>query len=164
MTVCADEKVLRFQVAVNDILLVQMVEDEDEVRDVEASNVGGEATGSAEMREQLAALDKLEEHVQVRLVLKSTEAVSEGKVSRQGQVRCCAKARKHAQVDDERVVHVREGAPLRIDMLDLPEPDDRTLLEDLERKVERLWLVRATRRHAKANQDDSAESAGASKE
>lgn len=76
MTVCADEKVLRFQIAVNDILLVQVVEHEDEIRDVEASDVGGEAAGSAEMREQLASLDKLEEHVQVRLVLKSAEAVS----------------------------------------------------------------------------------------
>ena len=74
-----------------------------------------------------------------------------------------AKPRKHAQVDDERVLHMREGAPLRIDMLDLPEPDDRTLFENLERKVERLRLVRATRRHAKANQDDSAESTGASR-
>lgn len=49
-------------------------------------------------------------------------------------------------------------------MFDLPESDDRALFEDLEGEVERLWLMRATRRHAKANQDDSAESAGPERE
>lgn len=70
----ADEKVLRLEIAVNDILLVQVIEDEDQVRNVEASDVGREAAGAAEVRKEFAALDKLEEHVQVRLVLKGAEA------------------------------------------------------------------------------------------
>lgn len=40
VAVCANEEVLRFQVAVYDILLVQVVEHEDKVRDVEACDIG----------------------------------------------------------------------------------------------------------------------------
>ena len=159
MTVCADEKVLRFQVAVNDILLVQVVEHEDEVGDVEASDVGGDARTARLPGQTRGACTGSPRPEKCRSCLARVGTL----VNQAGRKILSAKARQHAQVDDEWVLHMREGAPLRIDMLDLPEPDDRALFENLERKVERLSLVRATRRNAKANQDDSAESTGASR-
>lgn len=74
MTIAANEQVLRLQVAVDDVLLVQVIEDEDQVGDIEARDIGREATGTTQVREELAALHKLHEHVQVRLVLEGAEA------------------------------------------------------------------------------------------
>lgn len=134
-----DEKVLRLEVAVDDVLGVEVLEGEDQVGGVEAGDVGGEATGAAEVGEELASLHVLEQEVEVLLVLESAEAVGE----RAGGQRLSSRpeeGEQNPQVDDEWVRDVGEGRPLRVEMLDLAQSNDGDLLEDLHGKVVGLRL------------------------
>lgn len=75
-----DEQVLGLEVAVDDVLRVQILERENEVRREEARNVGREPAAAPEVREQLAALDVLEQKVQVSFVLERAEPGRVGRV------------------------------------------------------------------------------------
>lgn len=53
--------------------------------------------------------------------------------------------RYHSQIDKERMCDGREDLSLRVEMLDLAQPHDRRLVQDLDREVERhVTLQRST--------------------
>ena len=98
---------------------MQILEDDRNLSTVELRRVGVEAARVAQVREELAADDVLEHHVQVARVLE--------------------RAREE---DDERVVRRLEDRLLPDHVLDLLEADDLGLLQDLDRPVRARALVR----------------------
>lgn len=104
------KEVLRLEVSVDDGEGVEVVQRGDDLGRVEERGVGVEATGGAEVREELAAAHVGEQHVkEVRVFVVPNE------------------------VDEERVVDLLENVLLVLDVLDLLEPDDIAHGEDLER-------------------------------
>ena len=63
------EDVLGLQIAVNNIVLVKIAEGEDDDGEIEARDVGCEATNAKEMGKELAAGDVRQQHVDVQAVL-----------------------------------------------------------------------------------------------
>ena len=71
-----NEKILGLEIAINNILFVEILERKDEIRSVETSDVGRESTGASEVREELASLDVFHEKVQISFVVECTESVT----------------------------------------------------------------------------------------
>jgi hypothetical protein len=69
VTMAVEQQVLGLQVAVDDVVRVQVVEGEGDLSGVELCDGVGEALRLAQQAEQLAALDKVHDHVQVLRVL-----------------------------------------------------------------------------------------------
>jgi len=73
VTFAVEQKVLGFEVAVDDGQRVEIVEDERDLSGVEHGRVGLKATGVAQVRKQLPATDILEQHVQIPLIVLRTQ-------------------------------------------------------------------------------------------
>ena len=98
---------------------MQILEDDRNLSTVELRRVGVEAARVAQVREELAADDVLEHHVQVARVLEGAR-----------------------EVHDEGVVRRLEDGLLPDHVLDLLQADHLALLEDLDRPVRARALVR----------------------
>lgn len=77
VALAVEQQVLGLEVAVHDVLGVQVLEGEDELGVVELGDVVGEAAGAAQVREHLAADDELEDQVQLALILEVAEHVDD---------------------------------------------------------------------------------------
>ena len=119
---------------------MDMLECEDEVRDVEPRHVGRESSGTSQVGEQFSALNVLEQKVEVRFVLKGTETGAPDNSLNQRNTESVEGERLCIQVDDERVLDEGKSVPLGIDVLDLPQAHDGIFLQTLHREVERLAL------------------------
>lgn len=73
-----DEEVLGLEVAIDDVLLVQVLEDERDLRGVEAALLVLEPPRAAEVREELAPDHVLQHQVQVPIVCKARRQSTEG--------------------------------------------------------------------------------------
>lgn len=104
-----EQQVLWLQVAVDDVVRVQVVEGEGDLGSVELGDGVGEALGLAQQTEQLAALDKVHDHVQVLAVLEGAP-----------------------QGDEEGVLDLLQHATLVVGVLDLLHLDDLRLLQHLD--------------------------------
>lgn len=104
-----EQQVLRLQVAVDDVVRVQIVEGEGDFGGIELGDGVGEALGLAQQTKQLAALDKVHDHVEVLGVL---EGAPEG--------------------DEEGVLDLLQHAALVVGVLDLLHLDDLGLFEHLD--------------------------------
>lgn len=112
MTVFVQEKVLGFQIPICDatLLLVQILEHQHNLSGVESRRVLVEAPEFAEVAEDLAAGDVVEEHV---------EGIAVGEGAEEG--------------GDEGVAgDIGQDGPLVADMVDLFQPDNLCLSEDFE--------------------------------
>ena len=109
-----EKDVLRLEVTVKDAALVQVLEDERHLGGVETRCVVGKAARPSQVREELAADDVLEEHVEGGAVLRDGE---EG--------------------HQKRVVDRQQDLLLVAYVLNLLEAHDLALLHDLQRKI--LW-------------------------
>jgi len=69
MSVSVEEQVLGFEVAVDEAERVEVVEGDDDLGAVKERRVAAEATGAAQVREQLASAHVLEQHVQEPLAV-----------------------------------------------------------------------------------------------
>ena len=72
---CIEEQVLRFEITVDDVLLVKVLNRHDDGRNVEARNICREATGTSEIREDLATHHVLHQHVAIEFVLEGVDQV-----------------------------------------------------------------------------------------
>ena len=82
MSVAIEEQVLRLQVAVDDRLRVKIVERGHDLGRVEVALRVVEPSGVTEVREELAAADVLEQHVEVVVIVVRPEP-TDGRVDRQ---------------------------------------------------------------------------------
>jgi hypothetical protein len=122
--VAVEQQVLGFQVAVDDVVRVQVVQREGDLGGVELGDGVGEALRLAQQAEQLAALDKVHDHVQVLGVLEGAP-----------------------QGDEERVLDLLQHAALVVSVLDLLHLDDLGLLQHLD-GVEALVVLALHEVHA----------------
>jgi hypothetical protein len=107
--VAVEQQVLGLQVAVDDVVRVQVVEGERDLGGVELGDGVGEALGLAQQTKQLPALDKVHDHVQVLRILKGAP-----------------------ESNQERMLDLLEHAALVVGVLDLLHLDDLRLLEHLD--------------------------------
>lgn len=104
-----EQQVLGLEVAVDDVVRVQVVEGEGDFGGIELGDGVGEALGLAQQAEELAALDKVHDHVEVLCVLEGAP-----------------------QGDEEGVLDLLQHAALVVGVLDLLHLDDLGLLQDLD--------------------------------
>ena len=52
-----NKKILRFQISINNILFMKILQRENEIRSVEPRDVGGESSSSTKVGEEFAAVD-----------------------------------------------------------------------------------------------------------
>ena len=109
MAVAVKEQVLRLQVAVDDVVRVQIIKREGDFGGIELGDRIREALGFPQQAEQLSALDKVHDHVEVLGVLKSAP-----------------------QRDEKRMLDLLEHAALVVCVLDLLHLDDLGLFEHLD--------------------------------
>ena len=124
VSVSVQQQILRLQVAVDDVVRVQIVERKRDFGGVELGDGVGKALALAQQAEQLAALDKVHDHVQVLAVL---EGAPEG--------------------DEERVLDLLQHAALVVCVLDLLHLDHLRLLEHFD-GVEALVVLGLHEVHA----------------
>ena len=124
VAVAVEQQVLGLQVAVDDVVRVQVVEGQGDLGGVELGDGVGEALGLAQQTEQLAALDKVHDHVQVLGVLEGAP-----------------------QGDEERVLDLLQHAALVVGVLDLLHLDDLGLFQHLD-GVEALVVLALDEVHA----------------
>jgi hypothetical protein len=122
--VAVEQQVLGLQVAVDDVVRVQVVEGQRDLGGVELGDGVREALRLAQQAEQLAALDKVHDHVQVLGVLEGAP-----------------------QGDQERVLDLLQHAALVVGVLDLLHLDDLGLLQHLD-GVEALVVLALHEVHA----------------
>lgn len=104
-----EQQVLGLQVAVDDVVRVQVVERKRDFGGIELGDGVGKALRLAQQTEQLAALDKVHDHVQVLRVLEGAP-----------------------QGDEEGVLDLLQHAALVVGVLDLLHLDHLGLLEHLD--------------------------------
>mmetsp|Transcript_15770 Transcript_15770/g.44916 ORF Transcript_15770/g.44916 Transcript_15770/m.44916 type:complete len:318 (-) Transcript_15770:75-1028(-) len=109
IAVDVDEDVLRLQVAIDDVQFVAILEDRSDLRRIEHGHIVLEARFLPQVREELAANDVLEEHVDVPRVVKGA-----------------------MHIHDEGVVHHGKYVLLAHDVVHLLHLDDGRLLERLQ--------------------------------
>jgi hypothetical protein len=124
VAVAVEQQVLGLQVAVDDVVRVQVVEGEGDFGGVELGDGVGEALRLAQQAEQLAALNKVHDHVQVLRVLE-----------------------RAPQGDEEGVLDLLQHAALVVGVLDLLHLDDLGLLEHFD-GVEALVVLALDEVHA----------------
>jgi hypothetical protein len=117
MAVAVEQQIFRLQVAVDDVVRVQVVQRERDLGGVELCDGVGEALGLAQQTKQLPALDKVHDHVQVLGVLEGAP-----------------------QRDQERVLDLLQHAPLVVGVLDLLHLDHLRLLQHLDGVEARIVL------------------------
>lgn len=124
VAVAVEQQVLGLQVTVDDVVRVQVVQGQGDLGGVELGDGVGEALGLAQQTKQLAALDKVHDHVQVLAVLEGAP-----------------------QGDEEGVLDLLQHAALVVGVLDLLHLDDLRLLEHLD-GVEALVVLGLHEMHA----------------
>lgn len=109
VAVAVEQQVLGLQVTVDDVVRVQVVERERDFGRVELCDRIGKALALAQQAKQLAALDKVHDHVQILRVLKGAP-----------------------ERDEERVLDLLQHAALVVGVLDLLHLDDLRLLQHFD--------------------------------
>jgi hypothetical protein len=130
---------------------VEILDGHDHICGVEPRDVGREPASSSKMTKELATLHKLHEHVKILFVLKrakpfdSLSGTNSFNSTRQlyGFLPDHFKETFLVQVDNSWIGDRSQDFALVIDVLDLFEPDDFRLVQDLEGEINgQFWFWR----------------------